>query len=118
VAVRRATGTSRHAATTMASVKPSRRLVVSTWATVSRVQAMPRSNIWSASACWVRLALDLRAATLRLTMSSIPVDGSPFMTSRYHIVRNLNIMIEANGNSIACQVRLRSVAVIPNTMEV
>ncbi len=88
--MRRATGTSRHAATTMASVNPSLRLVVSTWATVSRVQAMPRSNISSARPCWVRLALDLRAATFRRTMSSIPWFGSPFMGPDYLIVRKMN----------------------------
>ena len=67
----------------MASVKPSRRLVVSTWATVSRVQAIPRSSISSARPCWVKLALDLSAATFRRTMSSMPLVGSPFMAPCY-----------------------------------
>jgi hypothetical protein len=36
------------------------------------------------------LALDLRAATFRRTMSSIPLFGSPFMGSDYLIVRKMN----------------------------
>ena len=65
----------------MASVNPSRRLVVSTWATVSRVQGIPRTSISSASACWVRLAFDRKVATLRRTMSSMPVTPPPFMAA-------------------------------------
>ena len=67
----------------MASVSPIRRLVVSTWATVSRVQATPRRSISSARACWVKLALARSAAMLRRTMSSMPMPPSPFMASPY-----------------------------------